>query len=180
MGLPIVLAGLNGALGLYSGIKGIFDASSAKREQRRLMRKAYAEEDGWYRRNYFGDHLNSTATRAAIKRVENTLRRKSEQDRARSRIVGGTPEYALAQNEQGMRSVENVMTNAAAMESDRKRSVDAQHRQNRNALLGSQSAALANDRSNATQLIGSGLNLLQNALMGVNWGKEERKYGGGL
>lgn len=180
MGLPMIFAGLNGALGLYSGIKGVLDASKAKREQRKLTQKAYAEEDGWYRRNYFGDLVNNTATRAAIKRVENTLRRKNEQERARSRIIGGTPEYALAQNEQGMRAIENVMTNAAAMEGDRKRSVDAQHRQNRNALLGSQSAALANDRSNATQLIGSGLNLLHNALMGVNWGREDRKYDGGL
>ena len=178
MGIPMVFAGLNGALGLYSGVKGIFDASKAKREQKRLMQKAYAEEDGWYRRNYFGDHFNSTATRAAIKRVENTLRRKSEQERAHSRIVGGTPEYALARNEQGMRSVENVLTNAAAMESDRKRSVDAQHRQNRNSLLGNQAGILSNERSMAMQQAGNGLNLLQNAMMGVNWGKEDRKYDG--
>lgn len=176
----MVLAGLNGALGLYSGIKGIFDASNAKKEQRKLMKKAFAEEDGWYRRNYFGDHFNSTATRAAIKRVENTLRRQNEQERAHSRIVGGTPEYALARNEQAMRSVENVITNAAAMEDDRKRSVDAQHRQNRNALLGNQAVNLSNERSMGTQLAGNGLNLLQNALMGVNWGKEEHKYDDGL
>lgn len=177
MGISMVFAGLNGALGLYSGIKGIFDSSKAKREQRKLMDRAYAEEDGWYRRNYFTDHMNSTTTRAAIKRVENTLRRKSQQERAHARIVGGTPEYALARNRQGLQAMENVMTNAAATESDRKRSVDAQHRQNRNALLGAQATNAANERTFSAQLAGNGLNLLQNALIGVNWGKEDHGYG---
>lgn len=173
MGISMVMAGLNGALGLYSGIKGIFDSSKAKSEQRKLQNKAFAEEDGWYRRNYFGDYLNSSAAKAAIKRVENTLRRKSEQERAHSRIVGGTPEYALARNEQSMRTLENIITNTSAMESERKRTVDERHRQNRNALLSGKSATLANDRAISMQMAGNGLNLLQNALMGVNWGKEE-------
>ena len=173
MGTPMIFSALNGALGLYSGIKGMLDSSKAKREQNKLIKKAYAEEDGWYRRNYFGDYMNSTATRAAIKRVEDTLRRKSVQERAHTRIVGGTPEYTLARNAQGLRLVEGVMTNLAGMEGERKRAVDAQHRQNRNALLNSRATYLANERNMSERLAGNGLNLLQNALMGLEWGKED-------
>ena len=68
--------------------------------------------------------------------------------------------------------MENVMSNIASSEDERKMSVDAMHRQNRQALLADE---LNESRSNALRgqnLIGSGYNLLQNALRGVEWGRE--------
>ncbi|MBE6297555.1 MAG: hypothetical protein E7088_03550 [Bacteroidales bacterium] len=172
--LSMVLSGLNGAMGLYSGIKGMLDSSSAARRARRLRDRAYAEEEGWYKRNYYDNLFNNTAARAAIKRVENTLRRQNAQNRASSAITGATPEYSLARNEQGLRSMENVMTNIASMESDRRNRVDAMHRQNRASLMNADINDLSFDERMSASAAAGGFNLMQNALMGVNWGREDR------
>lgn len=166
---------MNGALGLYSSVKGMLDASKASKNAKKLRNKAKAEEAGWYKRNYYENYLDSTAAKAAMKRVENTLRRNNEQNRAHAIISGATPEYSIAHGEQGLRSMENVVTNLASMDSDRKSQVDAIHRQNKNAFLNSELNELALDERMAMASVGNGLNLLQNALLGVEWGKEEKR-----
>ncbi|MBR4065507.1 MAG: hypothetical protein IKJ97_02025 [Bacteroidaceae bacterium] len=173
MSASMLLTGLNGALGLYSGVKGIFDSAKEASRQKKLQKMAKAEEEGWYKRNYYGNLLENSATRAAIKRVESSLRRLNEQNRAFSAINGATPENAIARNEQGLRSMENVFTNLASREDDRKMHVDAIHRQNKQALLSNDLNNSFNSEKVAANLAGSGLNLLQNALLGVEWGKEK-------
>ena len=168
----MVLTGLNGVLGLYSGVKGMIDKKEASENAKALRDKAKAEEAGWYRHNYYENFLDSTAARAAMKRVENTLRRNNEQSRAHSIVTGATPEYSIARNEQGLRSMENVVTNLAAQDSDRKSQVDAMHRQNRNFFLNSELNELAMDEKMATSAANNGFNLFQNALLGAQWGKE--------
>ncbi len=172
MSLSMVLTGLNGVLGLYSGVKGMIDKKEASENAKALRDKAKAEEAGWYRHNYYENFLDSTAARAAMKRVENTLRRNNEQSRAHSIVTGATPEYSIARNEQGLRSMENVVTNLAAQDSDRKSQVDAMHRQNRNFFLNSELNELAMDEKMATSAANNGFNLFQNALLGAQWGKE--------
>ena len=172
MSLSMVLTGLNGALGLYSGVKGMIDKKEASENAKALRDKAKAEEAGWYRHNYYENFLDSTAARAAMKRVENSLRRNNEQSRAHSIVTGATPEYSIARNEQGLRSMENVVTNLAAQDSDRKSRIDAMHRQNRNFFLNSELNELAMDEKMATSAANNGFNLFQNALLGAQWGKE--------
>ncbi len=173
MSASMFLTGLNGALGLYSSVKGMFDSASEASKQKKLQKMAKAEEDGWYRRNYYGNYLENTASRAAIKRVENSLRRFNEQNRAHGVINGATPENAMARSEQGLRSMENVFTNLAANEDDRKMRVDAMHRQNKQALLANELANSRTDEKVSAGIAQGGLNLLQNALLGVEWGKEK-------
>lgn len=175
MSVPMLMTGLNGALGLYSSVKGLFDSADAASRQRKLHKIAKAEEDGWYKRNYYGNFLDNTASRAAVKRVENTLRRQNRQNRAYSAINGATPELAIARNEQGLRSMENVFTNLAANEDDRRMRIDAIHRQNRQALLEGDLKIASDKERAAAGLAGNGLNLLQNAILGVEWGREKRK-----
>lgn len=172
MSLSMFLSGMNGALGLYYGVKGALDARRASDEAKQLRKNAQAEESSWYRRNYYGNFLDNTAASAAMKRVENTLRRHNAQSRARMAITGATPEYSLALGEQGLRSMENVVTNLASMDSDRKIQIDAAHRQNRAAMLGNELNTLAMDERMAESAVGSGLNLFQNAMLGVEWGRE--------
>lgn len=174
MSTSMLLTGLNGALGLYSGVRGVFDSASAASRQKKLQAKAKAEEDGWYRRNYYGNYLDSTASRAAIKRLESSLRRQNQQNRAYSAINGATPEYALARNRQNLQSTENLLTNLASMDDERKMKIDAMHRQNRSALLAADMQQASNDEKVAAGLAGNGLNLLQKALLGVEWGKEKK------
>ena len=168
----MILTGLNGALGLYSGVKGMLDKNAASKKAKELRNRAKAEEDAWYKRNYYESFIDSTAARAAMKRVENSLRRNNEQNRAHSVIVGATPEYSVARNEQGLRSMENVVTNLAAQDDDRKSQVEAIHRQNKNAFLNSELNDLAMDERMAMAAANNGLNIFQNALLGANWGKE--------
>ena len=175
MSLSMVLTGMNGALGLYSGVKGMLDASKASKSAKDLRKKAKAEEEGWYRRNYYDDYLNSTTAKAAMKRVENSLRKQNVQNRAYSVITGATPEYSLARNEQGLNAMGNMVTGLASMDSNRKSQVDAIHRQNKNAFLNSELNDLAMDERMAVSAAGNGLNLLQNALLGVEWGKERKR-----
>lgn len=169
----MLLTGLNGALGLYSSVKGIFDSAKESSRQKKMQRLAKAEEEGWYKRNYYGNYLDNSASRAAIKRVENSLRRQSQQNRAFNAIHGTTPENALARNEQGLRSMENFYTNLASRADDHKMRVDAIHRQNRQALLANDMSASRDKEKLAGSLASGGLNLLQNALFAVEWGKEE-------
>ena len=107
-----------------------------------------------------------------MKRVENTLRRNNEQSRAHSIVTGTTPEYSIARNQQDLRSMENVVTNLAAQDTDRKSRIDAMHRQNRNAFLNSELNDLEMEKRMAKSAASNGFNLFQNALLGVNWGKE--------
>lgn len=168
-----ILSGLNGALGLFSGIKGMFDSGKARRKQESLMRRAAAMEDSWYKRNYFEDYLNNSSARAAIKRVENTLRRQNEQNRAYAAVNGATPELVIARNQQGLNALENVMSNIAEQGDNRKRSVDAAHLQNSQSLNSQQLSKLSLDEKMAAQSATNGLNLFRDALMGLNWGNEE-------
>ena len=172
MNLPLIFSGVNGALGLYSGLKGVLDKNAASKKARQLRDNAKAEEAGWYRRNYYESFIDNTAAKAAMKRVENSLRQNNRQNRARSVIMGATPEYSVAANEQGLRSMENMMTNMAAQESDRKNQVEAIHRQNKNAFLNNELSELANDERMATAAASNGYNIFQNALLGALWGKE--------
>lgn len=170
-----ILSGLNGALGLYSGVKGLFGAADARDKQNRLLKRSAAIEDSWYRRNYFGDFLNNSSARAAIKRVEKTLRRQNEQNRAYAAINGATPEYAVARNQQGLNTMENVMTSLAAQDDARKRSVDAAHHNNMQLQIDRRLSNLSLDERMSAESASSGFNLLEDALMGVNWGKEDDK-----
>ena len=61
MSLSMFLSGMNGALGLYYGVKGALDARRASDEAKQLRKNAQAEESSWYRRNYYGNFLDNTA-----------------------------------------------------------------------------------------------------------------------
>jgi hypothetical protein len=170
----MLFTGLNGALGLYTSLKGMLDSAKAASESKKIRKKAFAEEDGWFKRNYYENLLGSTASRAAIKRVEETLKRQNQQDRARALVTGATPEYSLAKSGQTLRSLENVLGNIASADSERRNRIDLQHRQNSNALLNNELANLSIDEKMSASSAANGLNLLQNALWGVNWGNEKK------
>lgn len=166
-----IFAGLTGGLQLYSGVKSLF--SDRYGQAKRVLDNSRAAEDAWYRRNYYNDYLNSSMARAAMKRVEDTMSRNSRQNKAYAAVMGVTPEISLAQNGQNLQMMDNVMTNLASRESERRASVDAQHLQNVNSLNSQQmSLELNNDTSIDPELIG-GLSLIERAISGANWGKEK-------
>ena len=48
MALPLIMTGINGALGLYSTVKGLIDSSESKKKQSKLRRDAQNEENAWF------------------------------------------------------------------------------------------------------------------------------------
>lgn len=175
MALSDFMSGINGALGLYSTVKGLLDSNDYKKRQQQLLKSAKDGENAWYRKNYYSNFMNDTATQAAIKRVENSLRRNNEQERARGVVTGASAEQAIARNEQGLRSLDNVITNIASAEDSKKRDVETSHQNNKMSLLNSEYNTLSLDERMAKSAANNGYNLLQNALLGVEWGREGKR-----
>ena len=117
--------------------------------------------------------MDSSAARAAMKRVEKTLHNHNKQNRAYEKITGATPELTLARNRQALNSMENVVTNLAAQDDARKNQIESIHRQNVNALNNAELAQLNMQEQQAAQSAAGGFNLLNNALLGATWGKEK-------
>ena len=170
-----IMTGLTGGLQLYSGVKRLFGNRNKRAE--RSMENARAAEQSWYKRNYYNDYLNSSMTRAAMKRVENTLSRNSRQNRAYANVTGATPEMSIARNEQGLNAMDNIYTNLSAQNSERRSAVDAQHMQNQNSLYNQQIKNLTYDDSGGDANLLGGLSLIERAIEGVNWGNEFNKQG---
>ena len=168
-----IMSGLAGGLQLYSGVKRLFDGR--ERQAERIMANARAAEQAWYKRNYYNDYFNSSMARAALKRVEETLSRNNAQNRAYAAVTGATPEMSLSQNEQGLNALDNMVTNLAAQESDRRAAVDAQHMQNQASQYNQQLNNLTHDYSGGDANLLGGISLIERAIEGVNWGKESGK-----
>ena len=168
-----ILTGLTGGLQLYSGVKRLFGGRDRRAD--RIMANARAAEQAWYKRNYYNDYFNSSMARAAMKRVEDTLSKNSRLSRAYAAVAGATPETTLAQNEQGLNTMDNMMTNLAAQESERRSSVDAQHLENQSSLYEQELKNLTYDDTGGDPHLKGGLSLIDKAIEGVNWGNEFKK-----
>ena len=139
----------------------MFDSANAANKQRRMLSDAKAEEDAWFRRNYYGNYLDSSMARAALRRVEKTLHRANNQNRARAVVAGETPELALARNEQGLRSMENVIGNITENDTARKERIESAHRANVNAIRNKEMAMLQDDEQVANNDILGGAQLTE-------------------
>ena len=170
-----IMTGLTGGLQLYSGVKRLFGERERKREAERILANARANEQAWYKRNYYNDYFNSSMARAAMKRVEDTLSRNSRQNRAYAAVTGATPEFSLARNEQGLNALDNVATNIASQESEKRASVDAQHLQNQSSLYNQELRNVMYDDSGGDAELLGGVSLIERAIEGVNWGNEFNK-----
>ncbi len=168
-----ILTGLTGGLELYSGVKRLF--SDKDREAERILAKARANEQAWYKRNYYDDYFNSSMARAAMKRVEDTLSRNSRQNRAYAAVTGATPEISLARNEQGLEALDNMATSIASQQSDRRATVDAQHLKNQSELYNQELRNLMYDDGGVDKDLLGGVSLIERAIEGVNWGNELKK-----
>ncbi|MBR2638405.1 MAG: hypothetical protein IKD40_06155 [Bacteroidaceae bacterium] len=173
MSFENVMNGLGGAVGFVSGIKGLYDSARAARKQKALLRERKASEAAWYRRNYYGDYLNNSLARAAMKRVESTMMGQNRMNRAYAKVNGMTPEMAAEYNRQGLQSMDNVVSGLASYDSANKSRIDEIHQQNLNSLYGQQMYQYSMDEQSATNAAAGGFRLLNNALLGVKWGKEE-------
>lgn len=148
--------------GLASGIFGGIKSAKAAREQQRLINEQEAKNNAWYNRNYYQNYMESSEAQAAMKRVENTLKKQNQEARATAAVMGSTPEAAVAQQANN-EILDNTATGLAAQATQRKTQVDAANQQNQNAILNARLGQSQMNEQGGAQLMSNGLGLIGSA-----------------
>lgn len=159
--------------GLASGIFGGIKSAKAAREQQRLINEQESRNNAWYNRNYYQNYMESAEAQAAMKRVENTLKKQNQEARATAAVMGSTPEAAVAQQQANNEILDNTATGLAAQATQRKTQVDAANQQNQNAILNARLGQSQMNEQGGAQLMSNGLGLIGSA-----FSMYEKKKGG--
>lgn len=149
--------------GLASGIFGGIKSAKAAREQQRLINDQESKNNAWYNRNYYQNYMESAEAQAAMKRVENTLKKQNQEARATAAVMGSTPEAAVAQQQANNEILDNTATGLAAQATQRKMQVDAANQQNQNAILNARLGQSQLNEQGGAQLMSNGLGLIGSA-----------------
>lgn len=149
--------------GLASGIFGGIKSAKAAREQQRLINEQESRNNAWYNRNYYQNYMESAEAQAAMKRVENTLKKQNQEARATAAVMGSTPEAAVAQQQANNEILDNTATGLAAQATQRKMQVDAANQQNQNAILNARLGQSQMNEQGGAQLMSNGLGLIGSA-----------------
>lgn len=149
--------------GLASGIFGGIKSAKAAREQQRLINEQESKNNAWYNRNYYQNYMESAEAQAAMKRVENTLKKQNQEARATAAVMGSTPEAAAAQQQANNEILDNTATGLAAQATQRKMQVDAANQQNQNAILNARLGQSQMNEQGGAQLMSNGLGLIGSA-----------------
>ena len=159
----LIGAGVSAAAGGTQMGIGSAKARKAARDARRAMQKARADEDAWYRDEYYTDEIDRSGAKRMMQRVEQTLTNQANQARGAAAVSGATPGALAAQQAASQQIVADTMSNIAAMDSDRKSRVSQQHQHNL-AGFAQGDIDLANQQQAAgSEMVGSGANMLGNA-----------------
>ena len=150
--------------GLASGIFGGIKSAKAAREQQRLINEQESKNNAWYNRNYYQNYMESAEAQAAMKRVENTLKKQNQEARATAAVMGSTPEAAAAQQQANNEILDNTATGLAAQATQRKMQVDAANQQNQNAILNARVGQSQMNEQGGAQLMSNGLGLIGSAI----------------
>lgn len=157
-------AAIGAGVSLVSGIMGASKASKAAKAQQQLINDQRTKNEAWYNRNYYQNYLDSSEARSAMKRVEDTMRRRNQEAQATAAVTGGTQEAVLAQQGNDQKMMSEVVGNLASRGDEIKRQVDAQNQANENALMQQQMAQYQANEAGGTQLLGNSGSLLGSAL----------------
>lgn len=149
--------------GLASGIFGGIKSAKAAREQQRLINEQESKNNAWYNRNYYQNYMESAEAQAAMKRVENTLKKQNQEARATAAVMGSTPEAAVTQQQANNEILDNTATGLAAQATQRKMQVDAANQQNQNAILNARLGQSQMNEQGGAQLMSNGLGLIGSA-----------------
>lgn len=149
--------------GLASGIFGGIKSAKAAREQQRLINEQESKNNAWYNRNYYQNYMESAEAQAAMKRVENTLKKQNQEARATAAVMGSTPEAAVAQQQANNEILDNTATGLAEQATQRKMQVDAANQQNQNAILNARLGQSQINEQGGAQLMSNGLGLIGSA-----------------
>lgn len=165
----MITAAIGAGIGLGSAIYGGVKSASAAKQQRKELAKQQAKNDAWYERNYYQNYLDGSEAQSAIKRVEDTMRRRNEQTDAQAAITGATPEAQIAQQESNNNLMSNTMGQLAANADRKKQNIDYVNLNNQNNLSGQRMNQYAQSEEGAAQFADNGVGLIGSALQSANW-----------
>lgn len=157
--------------GLASGIFGGIKSAKAAKEQQRLIDEQESKNNAWYNRNYYQNYMDSTEAQAAMKRVENTLKKQNQGARATAVVTGATPEAAIAQQQANNEILDETATGLAAQATARKAQVEAIDQQNQNNIFQARVGQASAEEKGGAELMGAGLGMVKDALSMVDWDK---------
>lgn len=159
------MLGILGAIGgLASGIFGGIKSAKEAKKQQALIDEQEKKNNEWYNRNYYQNYMDTTEAQAAMKRVEDTLRRQNEQARATQTVMGGTPELAVAQQQANNEVLADTVTGLAEQSTARKAQVDAINMQNQNNITQQRIGQSQATEAGNANLMSSGLGIIGSAL----------------
>lgn len=157
-----------GALALIGGLAstayGGIKSANAANAQKKLIADQAARNDAWYNKNYYENYMDSREAQAAMKRVEDTMRRRTQQARANAAIAGETPESVAAAEQRNQEMMGDVVSRLAERSDARKQSVDAQRNANDNRTLQLRAEQKQMDEAGGSALMNSGMGLIGSAL----------------
>lgn len=159
--------------GLASGIAGGIKSAKAAKEQQRLINEQESKNNAWYNRNYYQNYMDSTEAQAAMKRVENTLKKQNQEARATAVVTGATPEAAIAQQQANNEILDETATGLAAQATARKAQVEAIDQQNQNNIFQARLGQSSANEQGGAQLMSNGLGLIGSALSMQEWGEKK-------
>lgn len=157
--------------GLASGIFGGIKSAKAAKEQQRLINEQESKNNAWYNRNYYQNYMDSAEAQAAMKRVENTLKKQNQEARATAVVTGATPEAAIAQQQANNEILDETATGLAAQATARKAQVEAIDQQNQNNIFQARVGQASAEEKGGAELMGAGLGMVKDALSMVDWDK---------
>lgn len=160
----MITAAIGLAGGLASGILGASKAAKAAREQQRIIAQQKAKNDAWYNRNYYQNYLDTKEAQSAIKRVEETMRRRNQDAQAQAAITGGTQESVIAQQANDQKLMGDVMEKLASRGDAMKQQVNAQYQAMDNNIMQQQMAQKQANEAGGSDLMNNGLGMIGSAL----------------
>lgn len=163
-----MIGALIGGAGLLTGIgtsiAGGIKGGKAANKQQELINQQKAQNDAWYNKMYYQNYLDSKEAQSAMKRVEETLRKRNQDAQAQAAVTGGTQESVIAQQANDQKLVGDVVEGLASRSDELKRQADYQKNVNDNNLLQQQIAQQQANEAGAAALMKSGGSLIGSAL----------------
>lgn len=175
-----ILGGLGLAGGLAQSIIGGVKSAKAAKTQKKLIQTQRNKNDAWYNKNYYQDYLNRSDSQAAIRRVEDFMKKRNKNAAATATVMGSTPEVVAAQQQNDQKLMADTMGSIVAQGSVYKDRIQARYQQQDNALTGAQIQQAQLDENGGAQLASNGMSMALNAaLLGGLSGLNGISLGGG-
>ena len=156
------LIGAGAALGsaIYGGIKS---AQAAKKQENNIKEQA-ARDAAWYERNYYQNYLDNSESKAAIKRVEDTMRRRNQEAQATAAVTGATPEQQVAQQSANNNVLSDTVDNLASRSDAQKNRADMINMNNQHNTTSQLNERQAQKEQGAAQFSANAGNIIGGAL----------------